>query len=64
MNTQSILTRKQNFKPKGLLVAIGGNEDKEYERHILSTILSLVKKQRKNIEIITRSEERRVGKEC
>ena len=53
MNTQSILTRKQNFKPKGLLVAIGGNEDKEYERHILSTILSLVKKQRKNIEIIT-----------
>jgi cyanophycinase len=34
-------------------VAIGGNEDKEYDLRILFTILSLVKKQKKNIEIIT-----------
>lgn len=43
----------KHMPPKGILVAIGGNEDKEYELRILSTILSLVKKQRKNIEIIT-----------
>ncbi|SMP72145.1 cyanophycinase [Anoxynatronum buryatiense] len=45
--------RKPRVIPKGLLVAIGGNEDKEYELHILTTILSLVKKQKKHIEIIT-----------
>ncbi len=41
------------IKPKGLLVVIGGNEDKENELQILSTILSLVKKRKKTIEIIT-----------
>lgn len=39
--------------PKGLLVAIGGKEDKKHELQILSTILSLVKKEKKKIEIIT-----------
>ncbi len=44
---------KNRIIPKGLLVAIGGKEDKKHELQILSTILSLVKKQKKNIEIIT-----------
>ncbi|MEN1758876.1 cyanophycinase [Anoxynatronum sibiricum] len=44
---------KPRVIPKGLLVAIGGNEDKINDQQILSTILSLVKKQKKHIEIIT-----------
>lgn len=40
-------------KPKGILVAIGGNEDKSHELQILSTVLSLVKATTKKIEIIT-----------
>lgn len=50
-DSSSLLTNRNT--PKGLLVAIGGNEDKRYELHILSTILALVKKQKKTIEIIT-----------
>lgn len=53
MEKKSNYSRKQHFQPKGILVAIGGNEDKEYELRILSAVLSLVKKQKKNIEIIT-----------
>ena len=52
INTSSLVFRQQ-IVPNGLLVAIGGNEDKEYDLQILSTILSLVKKQNKRIEIIT-----------
>lgn len=39
--------------PKGFLVLIGGNEDKEKNSKIFSTILSLIKKKNKNIEIVT-----------
>ena len=53
MNNHSTRLLKKCTTPKGLLVAIGGKEDKKHELQILSTILSLVKKQRKNIEIIT-----------
>lgn len=53
MNSKTYYIRKHHIPPKGLLVAIGGNEDKEYDLHILTTILSLVKKQMKNIEIVT-----------
>lgn len=42
---------------KGLLVPIGGNENKINDHKILSTIVSLVKKQKKNIEIITTATE-------
>jgi cyanophycinase len=53
MKNKSYYIRRRDILPKGLLVAIGGNEDKEYDLRILYTILSLVKKQKKNIEIIT-----------
>ena len=53
MNNLSPNIRKHQILPKGLLVAIGGNEDKEFDMRILYTILSLVKKQKKTIEIIT-----------
>lgn len=51
MNLSSM--NKPRIIPKGLLVAIGGNEDKIKDLQILYTILSLVKKQKKTIEIIT-----------
>lgn len=53
MNNITPNIRKHQILPKGLLVAIGGNEDKEFDMRILYTILSLVKKQKKTIEIIT-----------
>ncbi len=53
MNNDSSFISKNRIIPKGLLVAIGGNEDKEKDMQILTTILSLVKKQNKKIEIIT-----------
>lgn len=43
--------------PKGLLVAIGGKEDKINDPQILSTIVSLIKKQKKKIEILTTATE-------
>ncbi len=53
MNINLSSANKPRITPKGLLVAIGGNEDKINDLQILYTILSLVKKQKKNIEIIT-----------
>jgi len=53
MSKNSSYILKDRVIPKGILVAIGGKEDKKYDLHILSTILSLVKKQNKTIEIIT-----------
>lgn len=53
MNKDISSGKKTRITPKGLLVAIGGNEDKEDDLLILSTILSLVNKQKKIIEIIT-----------
>ncbi len=43
--------------PKGLLIAVGGNEDKEYDLEILSKITSLVKKRTAKIEVITTASE-------
>ena len=53
MNNQASQGLQNRNKPKGILVAIGGNEDKRYELQILSTVLSLAKAQTKKIEIIT-----------
>ncbi len=53
MNINQSSNSKSRITPKGKLVAIGGNEDKIKDLQILYTILSLVKKQKKNIEIIT-----------
>ncbi len=53
MTNNSFSNWKHGIIPKGLLVAIGGNEDKKHDQEIISTILSLVKKQKKKIEIIT-----------
>src|SRR6056297_31223 len=53
MNKNTYNKSNNPIKPKGLLVAIGGKEDKKYDLLILSTIISLVKKQKKRIEIIT-----------
>jgi len=39
--------------PKGILIAIGGNEDKKNDKSIFTEMLSLIKKQTKRIEIIT-----------
>ena len=43
--------------PKGLLVAVGGNEDKEHDLLVLRKIVSLIKTQTVNIEIITTASE-------
>nr|MBC8343578.1 cyanophycinase [Bacteroidota bacterium] len=43
--------------PKGLLVAVGGNEDKDHDLIILRKIVSLIKTQTVNIEIITTASE-------
>ena len=43
--------------PKGLLVAVGGNEDKEHDLFVLRKIVSLVKKDLVLIEIITTASE-------
>ena len=43
--------------PKGLLVAVGGNEDKEHDLLVLRKIVSLIKTQTVNVEIITTASE-------
>ena len=43
--------------PKGLLVAVGGNEDKEHDLLVLRKIVSLIKTKTVNIEIITTASE-------
>ncbi|MFC2120019.1 cyanophycinase [Bacteroidota bacterium] len=43
--------------PKGLLVAVGGNEDKEHDLFILRKIVSLAKKSPVLIEVITTASE-------
>lgn len=53
MKNQSSQGLKHPGKPKGILVAIGGNEDKRDELQILSRVLSLAKAEKKKIEIIT-----------
>ncbi len=53
MKNQPTTVKLRTQKPKGLLVAIGGNEDKKHELQILSTVLSLAKIKTKKIEIIT-----------
>lgn len=53
MNSQTAPLSKKSMIPKGLLVAIGGKEDKENDLQILSTVMSLVNKEKKKIEIIT-----------
>ncbi len=40
-------------EPRGFLVAIGGNEDKEYDLEILTTLVSLVDSDCPKIEVIT-----------
>ena len=46
MNNDSAIKTKINNKviPKGILVAIGGNEDKEHKLRIFTAMMSLVKK--------------------
>jgi len=44
-------------RPNGILVAVGGNEDKEQDLSVLRTIKNLVKKEIVNIEIITTASE-------
>lgn len=46
-----------NRAPKGILVAVGGNEDKEHDLFILRSIRSLVKKEMVRIEVITTASE-------
>jgi len=53
MNSQTAPLSKKPIIPKGLLVAIGGKEDKENDLQILSTVMSLANKEKKKIEIIT-----------
>ncbi len=53
MKNQGSTGLKNPETPKGVLVAIGGNEDKRDELQILSAVLSLAKAERKKIEIIT-----------
>ncbi|RQD71834.1 MAG: cyanophycinase [Tindallia sp. MSAO_Bac2] len=53
MNNHSEPTHNSRTIPRGLLVAIGGNEDKKHDQQILSTIPALINKQKKIIEIIT-----------
>lgn len=53
MSDYSCSDQKNKVIPKGILVPIGGNEDKINDMTILSTIVSLVKKHKKKIEIIT-----------
>ena len=43
--------------PKGLLVAVGGNEDKEHDLLVLRKIVSLIKTETVDIEIITTASE-------
>jgi len=44
-------------KKHGILVAVGGNEDKKHNLQILRTIQSLVKKEKVSIEVITTASE-------
>lgn len=53
MNSETTPLSKKFMIPKGLLVAIGGKEDKENDLQILSTVISLANKEKKKIEIIT-----------
>jgi cyanophycinase len=53
MNKYSVYKSRNSIIPKGVLVAIGGKENKKHDSEILSTIINLIKKQKKKIEIIT-----------
>lgn len=44
-------------EPKGILVAVGGNEDKKHDLSILRTIISLAGKEHVTIEVITTASE-------
>lgn len=43
--------------PKGVVVAVGGNEDKEHDLHVLRRMASLIKKRSVLIEVITTASE-------
>ena len=49
----NMLLKNNEYLPKGLLVAIGGREDKEEDLEILSTLVSLVNTDVPKIEVIT-----------
>ena len=53
MKSQTAPLSKKLMIPKGLLVAIGGKEDKENDLQILTTVMYLANKEKKRIEIIT-----------
>ena len=53
MKNLEISKEKKCLISKGLLVAIGGREDKKDDLHILSTVMSLTNKRKKKIEILT-----------
>lgn len=53
MNNNLSIIANKSIIPKGILVAIGGNEDKKHELKIFSTMMSLVKKRKITVEIIT-----------
>jgi cyanophycinase len=44
-------------QPKGMLVAVGGNEDKEHDLYVLRRMASLIKKRTVLIEVITTASE-------
>lgn len=55
--TNDLKKNNGTLVPKGLLVAVGGNEDKEHDLLVLRKIVSLIKAQTLNIEIITTASE-------
>ncbi|MGA1849011.1 MAG: cyanophycinase [Thermoplasmatota archaeon] len=58
MNAElGVQTEPDRRAPKGVLVAVGGNEDKEHDLFILRSIKSLVKKELVRIEVITTASE-------
>lgn len=57
MTTQIERESSDSSEPKGILVAVGGNEDKKQDLSILRTIISLVGKEMVRIEVITTASE-------
>ncbi len=53
-NTENFINA---VEPKGVLVAVGGNEDKEHDLYVLRRMVSLVKKRSILIEVITSASE-------
>lgn len=55
--TNDFEKNNRTLVPKGILVAVGGNEDKEHDLFILRKVVSLVKEQPVLIEVITTASE-------